>query len=287
MRLVPCALLGLALAIALAACTDDAPPTASSPEKTIARVGESVLTEEDIAEALGTLSVLDSATARRQIVEQWIQRELIVQEARRQGLDEDDEVRERLRDSERAVLEAAFIDRFFETTPAEPSDDVIAAYYEANQDRLALREPYLRVHHLRTNDRSAAETARDSLATAADPSAAFTVLAQRLADDPDGALALAKSYVPQSDLMTLGDSLMQRLRQLSPGGAPTVVESGGHWHLIQLVDRMPAGATPTLSMVRADLRDRLAVDQRTDMEARLLQQLRSEARARGHLEIYE
>ena len=90
-----------------------------------------------MADALGDVPAsLDSVTAREQVVEQWVQRELLVQEARRQGLDQDPTVRRRLAEAERAALELAALDAYFDQAPADPSEAELKAYYDRHRDQL-------------------------------------------------------------------------------------------------------------------------------------------------------
>ena len=272
--------------VGLAACGDDDAVPATA-EAAVARVGEATLTEADLAAALDGLSPgIDSARAREQVVTQWIDRELLVQEARRLELDREPRVRRLLRDNERATLAAAALDRLFETNPAEPTDDELAAYYDANRARLALREPYVRLRHIRTGVRARAEGARTALdRTARSPLAdsLFVITASEFSDDPEGAVALAASYTPESRLLALDEALGLRVIALPPGRT-AVVESGGQYHVVQVVDRIAAGDTPTLAQVAPELRERLAVQRRKDQEAQLIQSLRSQARAQRRLD---
>ena len=278
-------LLLLGLTAALAACGGEPAPTGEA----VARVGDAVLTEADLADAIGhTAAGLDSSTARAQVVEQWVQRELLVQEARRQGLADDPAVQRLLAESERATLEAAALDRFFERNPAEPDDALLRSYYDEHRDDLALREPYVRVRHLHLESAPRAAQAQRALEDAADapqPDSLFTLVAREYADDPGGALALAGAYVPESQLGDLDPALGERVAALAPGGAVAVVPSGRGFHVVHVVDRVPTGTVPAFPLVQAELAERLAVQLRRDMEARFLTQLRSEARARGRLDL--
>ncbi len=274
------------LAAALAACGSDAgAPTGD----VVARVGDATLSETDVADALGEVPAgLDSATAREQVVEQWVQRELLVQEARRQGLAETPEVRRLLAESERSTLEAAALESFFASNPVEPDEEALQAYYDEHREALALREPYVRLRHLRTTSRERAEQAQRALQqtlTSPYPDSLFVLVAREYADDPEGAAALATEYVAEDRLASLDPALGERVAALPAGAQVVVVPSGRVFHVVQVVDRVPTGTVPPFSLVRDELAERLAVQMRRDMEARLLSQLRSEARARGRLDL--
>jgi hypothetical protein len=53
---------------------------------------------------------------------------------------------------------------------------------------------------------------------------------------------------------------------------------------VQVADREAAGTVPPFALVRAELAERLAVQTRREMEARLIQDLRARAQAEGRLQ---
>ena len=283
--------LALAAALLAAGCGDAARPAAPGGGEVVARVGEAALTEGDLLEALGDAPAgLDSATARAQVVEQWVQRELLVQEARRQGLDDDPDVRRLVAEAERSALEAAALESFFASAPAAPSDADLEAYYRENRDALALREPYVRLRHLRLADPTRAAEAQASVERAVAssvPDSLFALAAAEYADDPEGAVALASEYVSEGRLLGLDEALGERVAALPAGAQVATVPVGRTVHVVQVVDRVPAGTVPPLRLIRDELAERLAVQMRRDAEARLLQRLRAEARSRGRLELPE
>lgn len=274
----------------LGACAAEPdPPPAPVVDDTVARVGEAALTESDLREALGVAGAVDSAVARDQIVEQWVSRELLVQAARAEGLDQDPAVRRLLEESERATLAAAALERLSAESPPEPSEADLRAAYERERDDLVLTEPYVRVRHLRTASPDAAEAALAALNEApatADADSLFLETVRLYADDARGALALAAEYVPERRLADLAPSLPARVRRQAPGGPAVLVggaESG--FHVVQVVDRVRPGGVPPFDLVRGDLAERLVIDLRRRQEARYLQRLRTEARAAGRLDI--
>ena len=277
--------LGLGL---LAACGRE--EAAAPRDGTVAaRVGDAVLTEGELADAL-QLSVpgLDSLSARRQIVEQWVQRQLVVQEARAQGLDADPDVQRQLRDSESAVLQAAFLDRYFETDAALPTDAEIQGYYESNLDRLTLPEPYVRVQLIRTQTADAAAQAADALAQISGSPHAdslFALAAREYGMDPEGAIDLADSYLPVSRFRALDDRLGQLISDTGAGARPSALTSGQAHFAVAITDRIPTGQTPSVDALRAELSQRIAIRKRRDAEAQLIQRLRATAQARGQLEV--
>ncbi len=273
----------LGAAVTLAACRREA----AEPE-IAARVADARLTEGEVSEALSTMPPgLDSAAARQQVIEQWVTAELLAQEARRRGLQDEEGVRRSLAESERAVLGGALVEHFFAANPGSPTDEELAAYFEEHRAALTLREPYVRVRLLRTQSQSQAETARASLARAGNVPFAdslWRMVAREYADDPAGALAMSNTYMAESRLRAAGDVLADAAATLGPGQA-TVIPIAGMYHVLQVVDRQQEGAPARLEWIRDDLRERIAIDRRRALLARQVQSLRTEAMAGGRLDV--
>ncbi|HLA63986.1 MAG TPA: peptidylprolyl isomerase [Rhodothermales bacterium] len=255
----------------------------------VARVGDAVLTQEDLAEALETLPPgLDSAAARQQVVEQWVTNELLVQEARTQGVADEPAVRRALDESERAVLADALVERFFAANPGSPTDDELEAYFRQHQAELTLDEPYVRLRLLRTASAAEAGQARAALdRAAASPMAdsLWRLVVREYADDAPGALAFSAGYVPESRLRAMGDALAEAVAPLEPGGVAPVLRAGNTFYVVQLVARLPPGTPPQLDWLRDELRERLAVERRRTLLARQVEALRTEALADGRLDL--
>ena len=270
------------LITAAVGCERPAPP----PRDYVARVGDRYLLPDEVSEALAVLPAgADSALAREQLADQWVTSELLAQEAIRDGLREREDVRRLLAENERAVLAAALLESFYEQTSDPPPSDV-AAYFETNQDRLRLREPYLRVRLLTTAHPDSADAARallqDGMMTGR-PDSAFARAVDAYALDREASLTLAANYFPRSRITQSDPSLVQRIEQLGPGQISPVVPVAGRYVVVQLVGRMAAGAVPDLQWVEDEVRQMVRVERRRQLLAQKVQQLKSEAISRGEL----
>ncbi len=255
----------------------------------VARVGDRYLTREELSAALESHPFLqDSTEAQQQIIEQWVNNELLYQEARRRRLRNDPEVRRLLEENERSVLISAYVNRLFEDEAVSPSPEALQAYFEQHRDQLRLREPFVRVRYLANADVDSAMAARRALRRidrTPNPDSAWAVLARRYADDPDGVLGLSQSYFPESRLFTAQPAVQEELGGLSNGDVSPLIEYDGVYHVLQLVDRVPPGSVPELAWIENELKQRLTIEARKQMYARQVQRLRNEALARENLEI--
>ena len=273
----------LLCSVALAACKQELGDV-----EYIARVGDRLLTQEDLGPMFEVFPVgQDSSEALEQIAEEWVKNELIAQEALRRGLRNDDEVQRLLEENERSVLVSTFVSRLFREETLNPTEEEIEAYYAQNADQLALREDYVRVRYIGSDDASRAEEARLLLrdATAAGKAdSLWPSLIDQFAIDKDASIMISSRFYPRSVLFPsaqLRDMVTRlNLNQISP-----VIEEGGSYHFVQVAERRNAGQIPELSWIEEELKQRLTIEARKQMLARQVQRLRTEALAREDLEI--
>lgn len=282
------ALLLLVTALGLAACETSAPPT---PDEYVARVGSETLTEAALDAALDIAPAgLDSVTARRQVIEQWVTAELMARDAEARGLREQPDVQRQLEENERAVLAAALLGSLYDEEATEPSRADLDTYFERNRERLRLREPFVRVRFIETRTRDRAQAARRAMQQAmlnARQDSLWEIAARTFALDTTASLTLGRTYVPESRLLADEGSVWQTLRQLGPGQISAVLDTDSTFHVLQLVDRAQAGSQPELAWIEDEVRQQLTIGARKQMVARHVQRLRNEALAHGNLEIRE
>lgn len=255
----------------------------------IARVGDRKLTRQELDQALSSMTKgADLKEARNQILEQWITTELLAQEAERRDLTHDPEVQKLIQESTRSVIISAMLERIRQESP-EPSTEEIARYFQENQSALVLREPYVRIRYLRTKDQTKADRARnellEALKTPTKTDERWKEIVKKYGDDPSGTLAFSYHYIPESRLEDGGEAIWQILAQLNPGELSDLKNIDGIWHVVQLVDRVPQGASPRLPWITDEIRQQLQIRAQKVQFATFVQDLKNKAAAKGALEI--
>lgn len=270
-------------AISLTACEEEVP----APDF-VARVGDRYLLRAELDRALRSIPVpQDSMEARQQIIEQWVTNELMYQEALRRGLRQDDEVQRLLAESERAVLVNALLADLYEENAVAPSTSEKQAYFESHKEQLRLRESFARVRYLKAANRMNAEAARRMLqqASPAERDSMWSIAINRYAADENLAAEISASYYPESRIFIDRPVLRESLASLLGGQLAPVIEADSAFHVLQLVERVPARTIPELSWIEEELVRRLVIQGRKQLYARQVQRLRNEALAREDLEI--
>jgi len=255
----------------------------------VARVGEQYLLSEDVAASIESLPAgQDSAEARQQLVEQWITQTVLEQEARRRGLESEEDVRRQLYESERSVLVSTLISRLYDEEPVVPSAEDVRRYFELHKDRLRLREPYVRIRYLNAANRDSVNLARRLLQRAARTSNTDSLwmgIVQRFASDVDGSLALAERHSPESRLFPQFPEVRELVGRLRDAEISQVVQSRDVYHILQVVDRRQPGDLPEIEWIEAEVKREIVLEQRKQIFARRVQELRNRALARNQLEV--
>lgn len=263
-------------------CTSEQQPT-----EYVARVGDHYLTQNDLERRLrGMGPAPDSSVAREQVINQWVERTLLLREAKRLNLEKEPTVKRRLRDRRQSTLVTAMTTRIYDKTDRQPSEEEVQTYFERHRDELRLREPYVRVRHLATTNPDSARAARREILAVqeAKEDSVWTELVRRHAGQPDRAREIAGRFLPEGRLFSQLPYVQDELSNLREGQVAPVIEDNEHFHVLQLVRRIPKGTEPKLRWVEEEIRRRLRIRSRKQIYAREVQRLRNRAKADNLIE---
>lgn len=185
----------------------------------------------------------DEETLER-LVDEHVREEVLLREALRLGLEQDDPiVRRRLVQKMELMLGAA-------AEPGEPSDDELRAHLEANAERFVRSERlgFTQVFFAKERREDAvadARNAREALTAGADPETLGDSFVLGRRQSPVAQSAIAGRY---------GQPFAETVGELEMDTWSEPIESPLGVHLVRLEEREP-GHTPTLDEVRADVRD--------------------------------
>jgi hypothetical protein len=260
--------------------------TEEAPADYVARVGNDHLTETDLNRMLtGMGPARDTSRARQQIVDQWVTRTLLYQEAQRLNLASVDAVQRKLERQRRSTLIAAMKNRLHREANLAPTPQEVRTYFERHKERLKLREPYVAVRYLSTPDRAAARAARQDLRTlATEADSTWRRLVRTHAADTARAYRFSQHYLPERQLRTRLPFLTDTLDGLEAGDTAPIVTANEKYHVLRLDRRRPTGSAPELSWFKPEIRRRLQIRARKQMYRHKVQRLRSKAQADGALE---
>ena len=227
------------VSLAFHACGKPQPPS-----DLLARVGDATFTEEDLKARLplGVDQELIDAQ-RTQLIENWVQEELLYQEALRRRLDQDARIHALLVQARRDLLTAALLDEEFADQEIHIDEASIQAYYQDHAGEFQRPLPEIHIRHILLASRRDANAKRQALQRGE----SFEDLARKYSLDPDSRLKGGDlGYFSEAQDPILWEACQSLpLHRISK---PIRTEYG--YHLIQVLDRQEAGTVRPLEQVR-------------------------------------
>lgn len=231
------------------------PPTFSE-----VRVNGVEVTPEAIAEEIQNHPAPDAETAWIEAARALVVRELLLQEARRLGMEAEPETDEagRVEDEDdalvRALLEA-------EVRPQTPGEEECRRYYEAQQSRFRTPDLFEAAHILIEPDgdgekawADAQDQARKIAETVGDDPRAFAEAARAFSKCPSAQQDGSLGQIRRGELAASVQAGIEALGEQTTGREP--VSSRFGWHVLRLQRRI-AGRTLPFELVRERIADML------------------------------
>lgn len=214
-----------------------------SEKNAIAQVGSRSLS----AAELNALLPYDAdAEERQRVLQNWVGRELLYQEALERKLHEDARLREQLERTRRDLLVAALLDDEFGREEVHIDEGEILQYYRDHEDEFHREESETHARHILLASKREANARRTALQRGAD----FAEVARDFSEDVDtrefgGDLG----FFSQEDEPVLWHACEDL--ELNTVSRPVRTEYG--YHLIQVLARFEAGTLRPLEQVRPQI----------------------------------
>ena len=244
----------------------------------VARVGQRVLTLDDLYKSIPP-EYSDFITREQMInyVKQWIDNEILYQEALRQKIDKEEAIKERLRRMKQDLLCAEMINRnSISSQNIQISDDMIQNYYNENKSKFV-------------RDKNAARYVQ---IVVEDATTAWNVRTQAT---PDNFLFLASKYskipvadprtVPFVNVSEIPPQIAQEIATIRVNGTSNPVKTDLGYHIIRVLDKQPKGSIRGIEEVRDDIVNVLSTKTQNAAIEQMLSGLRLKMAVEVHLDI--
>ncbi|KPL04214.1 MAG: hypothetical protein AMJ90_01695 [candidate division Zixibacteria bacterium SM23_73_2] len=145
----------------------------------VAQVGNQSLTEEDVEYVF---SDYDSVTIeqKRDYVNRWIDNELIYQEAKRRGFDQDENLRRNIRNMTKDLIIVDFLQKEI-SQKIFSSENEAKAFYQKNKNSFVRENDEICASHILLPTKQEADSARDRIGKGE----AFAEVAKKMSIDPE------------------------------------------------------------------------------------------------------
>jgi hypothetical protein len=266
---------GLALALLIAvvavSCRRAEEPPKRPDSPVVARVGHSYLTLAELKESIPP-EYSDVITRDQNVlyVRQWINTELLYQEALRQKINEEPEIRARLERMRKDLLGSELISRSAAKVGIEVSDQAVREYYEANREQFAREFNVVRYEDIVVDDMNKAFEIRRTVTHESFKNVAKTYAKAR-------GVELDES-IPYVALDAIPPKLRNAILTVTAFPAiigPYGVEDG--FHVVRVVGRFDKGTIASIDEVRDEIISRLSNITQKDETERLISEIRAKS----------
>lgn len=239
--------------------------------KVAAVVNGQVITVKEVDDRLAGMSKVTREAMgnnRARVLEQMIMEALLLQEARRRGLENDREVKQLLREARRQILFGRLVEVLRAEKPVQVPEEEVAKYYEEHKADFAQPDS-TRASHILTADE---ETAKKALSRvrAGEP---FAKVAEEMSTDPSRTNGGDIGFFAKGQVIP---EFEEACKKLKPGEVSDVVKSSLGYHVIQVTERREA-RDRTLDEVKDRIARALEQRQRQKNLEQVVQGLRAKA----------
>jgi peptidyl-prolyl cis-trans isomerase C len=230
-----------------------------------AKVGSAVLTREEVQKRMALEGL--NPDRENEFIENWINEELLVQEARREGIEKTDELKWEMEKIEKQYV----INQLVEKTFAEKiklKDANISDFYEKNKSLFLVEEDEVHLLHIMNKTQTEAELTIQEI-RAGKP---FDQVAKERSVDPFHDKGGDMGFVGRNDVIP---ELSRVAFSLQDGGLSPILKSNQGYHVIKVLKKHGKGETRDLSEVRDEISQRLRVNNERAVYYDLLYQLKN------------
>lgn len=240
-NLVICA----AVAASLAACQNGGSGSSSSSTpgkdaKVLATVNGAKITSEDFDREVKALpeyirAMADTPQGKKEMLDTLVMRELILQQAAKDGVDKSKEVEEKLADLKKRIIVDTYLKKKVESD-AKISDDELKKFYDQNQDKFKTGEQ-IRASHILVKSEQEAQAILEQLKKGAK----FEDLAKAKSVDSSAAKGGDLGWFGKGNMVPAFEKAAFGLKE---GQLSGIVKSDFGYHIIKLTGKRTAGTRP-------------------------------------------
>ena len=208
--------------------------------KVLAEVNSGSITTTDFDRELKNLpeylkAMADTPQGRKEMLDTMVIRELILQQAAKDGLDKGAEIEEKLQDLKKRLIVESFLKKKVEVE-SKVSDEDMKKFYEQNKDKFKSGEQIKASHILVKTEKEAKEVLAQLKA-----GGNFEELAKKSSVDSSSAKGGDLGWFGKGSMVPAFEKAALALKE---GQISEVVKSDFGFHIIKLTGKRPAGIRP-------------------------------------------
>ncbi|HEY5974081.1 MAG TPA: peptidylprolyl isomerase [Geobacteraceae bacterium] len=244
----------------------------------LAEVGSSVITVDDFKKELENLPpylkpMTDTAEGKKEMLETMIIRELIMQQAEKDGIDKSQAVADKLADLKKRVVVEAYLKKKVEEQ-AKVSDEELQKFYDQNKDKFKTGDEVKASHILVKSEKDA----QDILAKLKS-GGNFEELAKKYSTDGAAAKGGDLGWFGKGSMIPEFEKVAFTLKEGETSG---IVKTKFGYHIIKLTGKRAAGARTF-----AEVKDQIKAAVSPSKQQEVFQKLKEDLKKNGKYTIKE
>lgn len=247
-------------------------------EKVIARVGNETLTLTDLIEDIPVQIRHDLSDVEiREFVLQWINNEVLYEEADRRGFGERPDLQKQVEKLRKELLVSKLIESAIGNN-ISVSEDEIKAYYENNKESFILEEDMVKAYHALFKTSKKANAFRRRLANGEKfPKIVKDVFGDSLKiDDWDWGYFVRGDVIPE---------IANVVFNVRPGRFTGAIKSNYGYHVLFVLDKLKKGEERKLETVKEEIRLKLTTKKKQEKYQRFLLQTKSKFKIQTNFQL--
>lgn len=265
-------------AVALFGCKGGAPSggTTSAGKKegkVMAEVNGGSITTGDFERELKNLpeylkAMADTPQGRKEMLDTMVIRELILQQASKDGLDKGPEIEEKLQDLRKRLVVEAYLKKKVETE-SNVSDEDLKKFYEQNKDKFKTGEQ-IKASHILVKTEQEAKSILGQIKAGGN----FEELAKKNSVDSSAAKGGDLGWFGKGSMVPVFEKAALALKE---GQVSDVVKSDFGYHIIKLTGKRPAGIRP-LEEVKEQIKGAIMPGKQQEVFQKIKEELKKTAK---------
>jgi hypothetical protein len=255
-------------------------------EPTLAKVGSVVLTKNEARAEIPThLFEKDSLGAYLRYREDWIKRQILIQEAYRLRIHRQSDVVRRLENIKQDFIAKATQDYIIAEmgNDLSVSNEEARSYYQENKNSFVLEERYIRFRHMRSASLAQAQSAREDLLRGIE----WEAVAEKYSVNPMLVIGESEKFWPESAAAGEFDILNRYLGLIGLSEISVIERIGEEYHFVQLIEERAKGEHPDLDWLIDQIKEWLILEKRRVAFNTYVKNLYLQAQANNEIETYD
>lgn len=256
----------------------------TSDDEVVARVAGKSLTIGEAKQMIPPfIFQQDSINAIQSYANQWVQKQVTLDHARRIGIQNTDHFYSKMQSYEEQILNTLLREHILESNrdKIEVSHDEALTYYQSYREQLTFNEPFVRYRIISTRTRADAESANIDLINGIE----WEEILDRYSINPEFQLRQSTQFWPISLAVSELPAINQNLRTLGLTERSPIHYDGNHYHLVQLMEERTVDEYPDLDWLIPQISEWLILEKSRRITNAYLRNLYLQADSNNEIEL--